>query len=182
VTITHPIFLKPEDKPTVVTQTTSTAVFVACSATKRDTRSPAWKLYDSTLFEKSWTAAQMLGQPYVISAKHGLVPPMKRLEPYDETLKTKSSAEANSWADGVWKTLPEQYDTVVILGGRDYVVPLKRTHDGPFSTPTVTIHDPYEPTSGNGQQMAVAGELAWTAVGTRSVSEAITVAQTEALE
>jgi len=165
-----------------VTRDTHTAVFVACSDTKRDKKSPAWKLYDSTLFEKSWTAAQMLGDPYVISAKHGLVPPMKRLEWYNETLKTKSQAERTSWAEDVWNVCPEHYDEVVILGGRDYVEPLKRTHEGPFSTPDVEIHDPYEPTSGNGQQMAVAGELAWTAVGTRSVSEAITLAQTEALE
>lgn len=138
------------------------ACLVACSASKRDERTVAWQLYDSTLFQKSWTAATVLGQPYVVSAKHGLVPPHRRLDPYDETLKTKGEAECTEWAENVLKVLPtDYYEHVVVFGGRDYVEPLRRVHEGPFATNTdhVTFHDPYADTGGNGEQMSLADDL-----------------------
>lgn len=156
------------------------AVFVACGKHKRDSKQPIWSLYDSTLFQKSWTAAQMLGDPWVLSAKHGLVPPMHRHEPYDETLKDKTGAEKRTWAENIWKMVPETYDTVVVLGGRDYVEPLKETQS-PLVAPEVELFDPYEETVGNGQQMSVAGELAWTAVEEDTVEGAIEAALEEAL-
>jgi len=162
--------------------TSTIAVLVACSDGKRDGPQPSWGLYDSTLFEKSWTAAQMLGQPYVMSAKHGLVPPTQRLEKYDKTLKNATKAEKLTWAEDVWNSLPREYDAVVLLGGRDYVDPLKETYQGPFNTPEVTLYDPYEETTGNGQQMVVAGKLALKSVEKESLGSVIDNAVTEALE
>jgi len=161
--------------------TEKVAVFVACGSNKPHDRAVSWKLYDSTLFEKSWTAAQALGHPFVMSAKHGIVPPTKRLDKYNETLKGKPKRKKISWADELWTTfINSGYEHYVLLGGRDYVDPLLETFHGPFSTPdpnNATVHDPYEPTSGNGQQMAVAGELADAAYSADTVEQAIEYAQ-----
>lgn len=161
------------------------AVLVACGSNKSDDRQPAWKLYESVPFEKNYTAAQMLGQPFIMSAKHGLVRPMQRLDPYDKTLKNMDKPERLTWAENVWKSLRRaDYQEYVFLGGRDYVDPLLDTLEGPFTTPDadkLTVHDPYKPTSGIGQQAALAGSLAEAAVNCDTVSEAIAVAQDDAL-
>lgn len=129
-----------------------TACLVACGSSKRDGSQPAWGLYDSTLFEKSWAAASLVGDPFVMSAKHGLLTVDDRLKRYNETLKDYTEAEKCEWAESVAKELPNHYDVVVLFGGRDYVNPLKEALD-------VEVVDAYEGTSGNGKQMAVAGDI-----------------------
>lgn len=142
------------------------AALVACSESKQDDRTIAWQLYNSTLFQKSWTAATVVGTPFVMSGKHGLVRATERLDHYDEYLGDKDAAEKRLWAEGVLDDLPSQYDTVVLFGGRDYVEPIKKI------TPTyprrdLTVYDPYLQTSGNGQQMRVADEIAERAYESR---------------
>lgn len=133
-----------------------TACLVACGSSKRNGKEPAWQLYDSTLFQKSWGAAMMLGQPYVISAKHGLLHADDRIEPYDETLKNKDDAEKRQWAEDIESELSNKYNTVIIFGGRDYVEPIKDV----FGTyRDVDVLDPYNGTSGNGEQMSVGGDI-----------------------
>jgi hypothetical protein len=44
----------------------------------------------------------------VLSAKHGLVSPTEVLEPYDETLTTKSLAERRVWSERVLGQLHEE--------------------------------------------------------------------------
>jgi len=131
-----------------------TAALVACSNSKRDSRNPGWSLYDSVGFEKSWTAAMVIGHPYVMSAKHGLVDPTERLDPYDKTLKDYTWAEKVAWAEDVLAALDDGYQTIVLFGGRDYVEPIKHVAE------EYTIEDPYEGTSGNGTQMSIAGDIA----------------------
>jgi hypothetical protein len=130
------------------------AVLVACGKDKRDKRSLSWKLYESTLFEKSWAAASVIGHPYVMSAKHGLLSPDERIDPYEETLKKYTDEEKKEWGEKVLSNLSDHYEEVVLLGGRDYVEPIKEANGGEYD-----IRDPYKSTTGNGQQMSVAGEI-----------------------
>jgi hypothetical protein len=124
---------------------------VACSGSKVDGRSPAWKLYDSTLFEKSFAAAVAVGVPYVMSAKHGIVAVDDRLDPYNETLKNYSAEEKTVWAKEL--EMPS-FDTLVLFGGRDYVEPIKEEYGDKHK-----IVDAYDNCSGIGVQMGVAGDI-----------------------
>lgn len=129
------------------------AALVACSKNKEASRAVSWKMYDSILFEKSWNAATLLGHPYVMSAKHGLLPVNERIDEYDETLRNYSDDERREWADDVLSSLSDEYDTIVLFGGRDYVDPIIEMND------TYDVRDPYDGTSGNGVQMSIAGEI-----------------------
>lgn len=129
------------------------AALVACGASKRDGKQPAWALYSSVLFEKSWSAAMVTGDPYVMSAKYGLLSPDDRVEPYDETLKSFTTEEKIAWAEDVVAELSDHYDKVALFGGRDYVEPIKMVVD------MYEIEDVYQDTGGIGEQMAVAGEI-----------------------
>jgi hypothetical protein len=135
-----------------------TASLVACSKSKSDSREIAWKLYESPYFENLWAAASLVGDPYVMSAKHGLVKPTERLDPYDETLKNYSAEQKKEWGEEVLSSIPDHYDTVVLFGGRDYVNPIKEANES--SGEPYQIDDPFAETSGNGEQMAVASEIA----------------------
>lgn len=128
------------------------AALVACSNSKRDNRNVSWALYNSTLFEKSWAAASLVGDPFVISAKHHLLTVDDRLDPYDKTLKNFSWDEKVTWAETVCEQLPEKYDEIVVFGGRDYVEPL-------LAVAEIPVRDVYEGTVGNGEQMATAGDI-----------------------
>lgn len=132
-----------------------TAALVACGNSKRDERCPAYSLYDSVLFEKSMSAAMLLGHPYVMSSKHGLLAVDDRVDPYDDYLGNKTDAEKTQWATEVAVSLSSQYRRVFLFGGRDYVETLKNE----LAAEGRSVIDVYENTSGNGQQMAVAGDI-----------------------
>ena len=57
-------------------------------------------------------------------AKYGLVDPETEIDPYEETLNTKSDREIRSWANGVLASLRETTDIIrdsfVILAGERY--------------------------------------------------------------
>lgn len=124
---------------------------VACSGTKLESRSPSWKLYDSTLFEKSFAAAMVVGVPYIMSAKHGIVDVDERLDDYNETLKDYTVEEKREWVESL--EIPSA-ETLVLFGGRDYVKPIKNEYGGDYD-----IIDAYEDCSGIGVQMGVAGDI-----------------------
>lgn len=130
---------------------TDTVCLVACSGTKLESRSPSWKLYDSTLFEKSFAAAMVVGIPYIMSAKHGVVGVDERLDDYNETLKDYTVEEKREWAESL--EMPSA-ETLVLFGGRDYVNPIKEQYGGDYD-----IIDAYEDCSGIGVQMGVAGDI-----------------------
>lgn len=137
------------------------AALVACSKSKREKRTVAWQLYDSILFQKSWAAATLVGEPYVMSAKHGLLAVNDRVDPYDETLRNATQSERHEWAQSL--DIPSTYETLVLFGGRDYVNPVKDVYGDNYC-----IVDVYADCTGNGQQMAVAGEIVDTVVGDRT--------------
>lgn len=138
----------------VPNQHTRVASFVACSSSKVDSRTVAYQLYDSTLFQKSFSAAQLIGEPYIMSAKHGLLRASERIDPYDEYLGDKTVAEKQSWGEDVVSDIPDTYDCIVLFGGRDYVEPIVDQYDG-----NASLYDAYKDTSGIGQQLSFAGDV-----------------------
>lgn len=78
-------------------------VLISCANQKLPARAKAKDLYISTLFKLSLAYAKKL-QPdtiFILSAKHGLLPLEKEIEPYEKTLNTMRSAEVRAWADNV---------------------------------------------------------------------------------
>ena len=100
--------------------TEDTLVLVGCGQNKRDSKQPIWKLYEGDYFDKKMTLAMLLGHPAVLSAKHGLVMPHEKIEPYDEDLREKEDYKKESWALSVFNSIPEDYEKVAILAGKDY--------------------------------------------------------------
>jgi hypothetical protein len=91
---------------------------VACSRAKLGMISPAQDLYCSAWFRLVRLVVQH--EPWaILSAKHGVVMPMRLIEPYDVTLNGQPKAARQAWAVGVLATVPiaERYR---IWGGRDY--------------------------------------------------------------
>jgi len=93
------------------------AVLVQCTDSKRDERSMAQNLYDeSTYFCKMRNYAIATGKPwFILSAKHGLVHPNTKLEPYDEfglsvSLSQKIAEQLKL----------KEYDEVEIIAGSKY--------------------------------------------------------------
>lgn len=132
-----------------------TAALVSCSRSKRDKdggKRVSWAMYNSTLFEKSWAAASVMGDPFIMSAKHHLLTVDDRIFPYNKTLKDFTWEEKVEWAETVLSQLPEQYTKIVIFGGRDYVEPIIEVSER-------EVVDVYKDTTGNGQQMSVAGDI-----------------------
>jgi len=149
----------------------TTASLVACGKSKVDTESVAWQLYNSTGFEKNWTAGMLCGDPYVMSAEHGLVLPQTRVEPYDTSLYDVTADERLLWGRDVVADLPNRYDTVVLFGGRKYVDPIITALDD--DSQSWVVYDPFVVTTGNGQQMRVADRIADARTAGKSVSVAV---------
>ena len=79
---------------------------MACAKSKRDQPLPAEELYSSELFKKTIRYTRTnYDRWYILSAKHGIVRPDTVLEPYDETLNSKSIMERRIWADKTVKQL-----------------------------------------------------------------------------
>ncbi len=108
---------------------------ISCVSKKGESAAPAKELYDSALFTKSREfVEQHCDDWYILSAKYGLVSPSEVIEPYEETLNTKSSRERDEWAEKVWNVLHQrlrQDDRVTILAGERYrerLLPLITAH------------------------------------------------------
>ncbi len=104
---------------------------ISCVGKKRSSAAEAKNLYDSALFAKSREfVEQHCDSWFILSAKHGLVDPAEVIEPYEETLNTKSRRERDDWAEGVWAVLRRRLrrdDYVTVLAGERYresLVPL----------------------------------------------------------
>ncbi len=104
---------------------------ISCVSKKRPSAAEAKDLYDSALFAKSRKfVEQRCDSWFILSAKYGLVEPADVIEPYEETLNTKSRRERVEWADRVWTVLRHRLrpdDHLTILAGERYresLVPL----------------------------------------------------------
>lgn len=94
---------------------------VACCSKKLRHAAPAKDLYCSQWFRLVRAVIEKRGEPWaILSAKHGLVFPEQVIEPYNETLHTKSRAERQQWANNVHGLIP--YTGIyVIWGGELYI-------------------------------------------------------------
>ncbi len=108
---------------------------ISCVSKKRATAAQAKDLYGSALFTKSREFVERRCDSwFILSAKYGLVEPSEVVEPYDETLNTKTRMERDEWAEGVWRSLRERLrpdDQVTILAGERYrkqLLPLLAAH------------------------------------------------------
>ena len=101
-------------------------ILISCVKKKLNQKAKAKDLYISDLFKKSYRYAQLLKPDniFILSAKYGLLEPEQVIEPYDETLNTKSSAEVREWSRKVTIALKEKIDLnnaeVIILAGSKY--------------------------------------------------------------
>jgi hypothetical protein len=115
---------------------------IACGKTKAPVPSPARSLYRGDLFQKSLKYAEhVLGvdKIFVLSAKYGLVPIDRTIEPYEKTLNGAGAREKREWADRVLKELREvadlERDRFTILAGvnyREHILPHIRQYDLPL--------------------------------------------------
>jgi hypothetical protein len=109
----------------------ATIGLISCVSKKQKRPIEAKHLYVSPLFLKSRQfVQQQCDNWFVLSAKYGLVKPDQVIQPYEETLNSKSRSEREEWAHAVWhqlKPLLNHGDRVMILAGsryREFLVPL----------------------------------------------------------
>ena len=119
---------------------------VGCGKVKRDSESLAWLLYDSGYAHLKMTVAILVGQPYIVSAKHGLIPPNERVEPYEKSIYELSAAERRELGRQVAADIPDHYDEVVFLAGKKYRNPIIEALDDSFD-----VINPFESDELNGQ-------------------------------
>lgn len=119
----------------------STVVLVSCASKKLGVRARAEDLYVSDLFQKSLAYARSLRPTaiFILSAKHGLVPPDQQVDPYNETLNEMRPPEIMAWSERVFEQLRTQvdveHDHFVFLAGdkyRRYLLPRLRSVDVPM--------------------------------------------------
>ncbi len=101
-------------------------VLISCVAKKQAVPALAKDMYISPLFRGAYRYAKKLNADriYILSAKYGLLEETDLIEPYNETLNTKSKAEIQKWAYEVLTALSKkanlQADEFVFLAGERY--------------------------------------------------------------
>ena len=97
---------------------------VSCGRRKVPNAVPAKDLYCSPQFRKTRELVESQGWPwFILSAKHGLLDPKRKTEPYDKTLNTMAAAERKEWAETVMDALHPRLAgvrVVVIFAGEVY--------------------------------------------------------------
>ncbi|WP_391559271.1 DUF6884 domain-containing protein [Robertmurraya sp.] len=121
-------------------------VLISCVSKKHHHRSKAKDLYTSPLFTMNLQYARSLipDRIFILSAKHGLVCLDDEIDPYDETLNTKTSKEIKYWATQVLDSLKGEIslerDEVIFLAGdkyRKYLVPFIKNYQIPLKGLTI---------------------------------------------
>lgn len=99
---------------------------IGCVKQKANKPQKARELYISPLFVKSLEYAEKINvdKIYVLSAKYGLVPIDKVIEPYEKTLNNMKKNERVEWANEVLSELSKVSDIMkdeyYILAGKNY--------------------------------------------------------------
>jgi len=100
------------------------AGLISCVSLKQKRPAPAIELYQSDLFKKSRKFVEKYHLPiYILSAKYGLIPSSKIIEPYDLTLNTMSKQEIAEWADRVAASVKDDFGSspLLVLAGEKYL-------------------------------------------------------------
>lgn len=101
-------------------------VLISCVSKKLPYKAKAKDLYISTLFKLNMQYAEVLNPDgiYILSAKYGLLPLEKEIEPYEQTLNNMRSSEVKKWASMVLEQIKEIYEIdnteVTFLAGEKY--------------------------------------------------------------
>ena len=104
----------------------SKIVLISCVSKKLNHKSKAKDLYISALFKYNYQYAQLLNPDriFILSAKYGLIDPDDEIEPYDETLNTKSRNEIREWSLKILSDLNQKTnlkeDEFIFLAGNNY--------------------------------------------------------------
>ena len=133
-------------------------VLVSCCSKKQPLKNgekiKACELYISPYFKACWEYAKSLGADkiYILSAKHGLLNPSKKIESYNETLNNKRVAERKIWASKVLLQmrlagLNTQRDQFIFLSGKNYY---KHLINNKFYNGIKNYKCPFEKLSGIG--------------------------------
>lgn len=97
---------------------------VSCGRRKVSNAVPAKDLYCSPQFRMTRQIVESQGWPwFILSARHGLLDPERRTEPYDKTLNTMGAVERREWAETVMDALHPRLAgvrSVVIFAGEVY--------------------------------------------------------------
>ena len=101
-------------------------VLISCSAKKMNSACTAQEMYSpsSTFLLSLEYAKKYADRIYILSAKHGLLDPLTRIEPYNLNLAQLSLSERKEWAERVLKELQVkcdlQNDHLTFLAGKNY--------------------------------------------------------------
>lgn len=105
---------------------------ISCSATKRDYRVTAKRLYTSPLFKASRRWAEANADRWaILSAKHGILWPNVETDPYDKTMQSKDRDRVRQWAFWCQADLCSivsdlgRIPTTAVLAGKAYTDPLR---------------------------------------------------------
>jgi hypothetical protein len=97
---------------------------LTCSRRKTENAATAKDLYTSPSFIAARKIAEKEGNIwYIISAKHGLIDPEKKIEPYDLSLQSLSEIEKEKWALKVVNSIIKNLDAndkIIFLGDDFY--------------------------------------------------------------
>ena len=97
---------------------------ISCVSMKRKNKAEAGNLYISPLFNYSKEfATERFDSFFILSAKHGLLSPDKKIHPYDMTLNNMSKENRKEWSDKVYKEITkitEPNDKIIFLAGENY--------------------------------------------------------------
>ncbi|OIQ10643.1 hypothetical protein MTCOM_05780 [Moorella thermoacetica] len=104
----------------------SKIALISCTSRKKAYKCPARQLYwESPRFRLAYAFAKLVANKiFILSAKHGLVPEDRVIEPYNETLIGKSARERREWGDMVLSQLSKvsdvDHDDFIVLAGEVY--------------------------------------------------------------
>ncbi len=126
---------------------------VACTSRKGLYPAAAASLYRSPLFDGAkWYAQERCDSWFILSAKHGLLRPDERIDPYDESLNQMNESQRAAWAQRIYASstkLFKEAEDVVFLAGDAY-----RSHlQPPFEKDGRRTAEPLS-TLGIGRQVA----------------------------
>jgi hypothetical protein len=102
-----------------------TVYLVSCVKTKKSKKTQAQDLYQGNWFTKARAYVEQKGSPwFILSAKYGVLPPTKKIKPYEKTLLHMKVGERKAWAakvqDQLDELVPSKCTRVVILAGSKY--------------------------------------------------------------
>ena len=108
--------------------------FVACCKLKSSNKTTAEKMYISSLFKLSLKyAKEHSDKVFILSAKYGLLALDDIIEPYNETLNTKTDDEIKEWSKKIIqsiKNLGLEKSRFLYLCGSNYKKYLKKELKG----------------------------------------------------